>query len=110
MDDASLDDFLDADESEAADDDVTDADQSPDAEADVAHSETDTDTAHSGDTDSDQPTDPSSPQVEPAPVDPATVTSRWHGEGVVCASCGDRVERAWASPNGVVCPSCKEWS
>jgi hypothetical protein len=105
MDDASLDDFLDADSGETADSEATDSGADDDTTEAEKSTDTETDADHS-----DQPTDPSSPRVEPAHVDPATVTSRWDGEGVLCSSCGTRVERAWESPDGVVCPSCKEWS
>jgi hypothetical protein len=42
-------------------------------------------------------------------VGPATVTHDWSPEGVVCETCGDRVETRWHDHAGLVCRACKEW-
>lgn len=86
MDDTSLDDFL-ASDSEA-DDDAGDTDESAPA-ADRGQSPDDTSAADS--------------------VTPATTTARWVGDGAACAVCDATAERLWESPDGLVCPSCKEW-
>jgi len=97
MDDASLDDFLGSDADEES---ATDSGDTPDDDSEAAEGATVT-----------EPDDTrESPRVDPATVDPATVTSRWDGDGVACSSCGEHVERGWVAPDGIVCPSCKEWS
>ena len=40
---------------------------------------------------------------------PATTTSRWAADGVVCALCESSVQRVWESADGLVCAACKEW-
>jgi hypothetical protein len=81
--DASLDDFLGADDTESA--------AAEDDGNSVADGEEATDTSQA-DT-----------------VEPATTTYAWTGEGAACESCSEVVERRWQQAGALVCSACKDW-
>lgn len=83
-DDASLDEFLDADDAASGD-------------GDAAGTPTDADGSES----------PSTGDADA--VDPATATATWSPDGAPCAACGDVVERRWRDGDGFVCGDCKGW-
>jgi hypothetical protein len=91
--DASLDDFFDAEPQEATSDDDetgTGADPSETAGDDL------TDDARSRNRDE-------------ITVDPAVSTYDWRPDGAACAACDEVVERRWRGEVGFVCESCKKW-
>jgi hypothetical protein len=93
MEDASLDDFLDADgnsESDSEDSGPSDADGSRPGYANES-----TGTGN-------RATDPTGPE-------PATPTLEWSPAEAECESCGTEVRRRWNSGRGLVCSDCKEW-
>jgi len=88
VEDASLDDFLDAsDESEdEADSDTSADDGIAETEKELNDDETSADT-----------------------VEPAVTTYAWSPEGAACAECGEVVERRWTQDGHLVCGACKSW-
>ncbi|MFB6084382.1 MAG: hypothetical protein ABEJ94_09075 [Halorientalis sp.] len=80
MDDASLDEFVDA-GGDGADGDGADGDTEP------------------GD----------GSATDPDAVEPAASTYAWTGDGAVCAACGESVARRWRDGAELVCADCKEW-
>ncbi|EMA34337.1 DUF7573 domain-containing protein [Haloarcula japonica] len=88
VEDASLEDFLDAgDESEDEGESGTAAgDDTAETESDVPDTGVSTDA-----------------------VDPAVTTYAWSPEGAACAECGEVVERRWTQDSLLVCGACKSW-
>lgn len=106
MDDASLDDFVDA-EAESADQSDSPTDVDSDTAA-TAGSESDKETPQ--DTDSETTAaEESAVSGPPAEVEPAAVTSHWTPSGSFCEDCGDETSRLWTDEAGTVCRSCKDW-
>lgn len=128
-DDASLEDFLDADDQEADNDepettegdeqatdrvgeavepDTANAESSEDSDGDgqpgetVAPIESDDATADDGTESADGVTAAQTP-------DPAVATYDWTPGGAACAACGETVERRWRDGPGFVCGECKDW-
>jgi hypothetical protein len=127
MEDASLDDFLDARDSErdggeagtdAAEAErdggeagTDDADRSVDGErpADGHARGDERDAAGDDQRDADASDPAATAAVDPAAVDTATTTCAWTADGEPCGSCGDLAERRWRGEAGLVCPDCKDW-
>ena len=107
MEDASLDDFLDGGDAQEVEDGG--GDDGGTSEEDDERADADGDGGD--DPDRSRPADGEHGAADqPASaVDPATATYAWTPGGEPCAACGDRVERRWHSPAGLVCPDCKEW-
>jgi hypothetical protein len=94
MEDASLDDFLDGDESDEAEQSAGADDHRGSGEQQAAGN-----TEAAG-----EPV-----AVDPDGVDPATTTYAWSEDGVACETCGTVVARRWDDDGQLVCPDCKEW-
>lgn len=110
--DASLDDFLDANEesegSESAavgdgaggDDGAEDSEAAGDA---VNETETDPD-------ERDGAGNSSTPEsADQETVEPAVTTYAWSPDGAACTDCGEVVERRWGQDGQLVCGACKSW-
>ncbi len=69
-----------------------------------------------GDDGEDEPT-PTGAATDPAegtatgssPVELATSTYAWTGNGAACGACGESVARRWQDEDALVCADCKEW-
>jgi hypothetical protein len=93
MEDASLDEFLDAggnSESDSEDSGPSDADGSGAGHANEA-------------------TGTGNRATDPTGVAPATPTLEWSPAEAECECCGTEVRRRWNSGTGLVCSECKEW-
>jgi hypothetical protein len=95
MDDASLDDFLDGGDADAADDEGEDGE--------AADGEAATSKAADGDG---RDGEPDGETADPAP---AAATYQWDPAGVACAACGEAVTERWQGEAGLVCAACKAW-
>jgi len=125
-DDASLDDFLPADEGDEPADDGEPDDDPEDATTDGRESaaqaegeegrtgereEGRTGEREEGRTGEREEGRTGEDEVTPAPaaVDPAVSTYAWSPDGADCAACGAVVERRWRDGDELVCSDCKEW-
>lgn len=114
MEDTSLDEFLSADTDESDDGEVTaqegdvEEDVADDPSGEVTDTEEQTDGSPGGDGVAADAAEVDTGD-EADTVDPATTTSRWTGDGVVCPRCGETVERGWQSVDELICATCKEW-
>ncbi|MDT3433763.1 hypothetical protein [Haloarcula sp. 1CSR25-25] len=120
--DASLEDFLDADTDsgderrdastpdskgeESGDDDSTAvAGETTPGEAGgdgTAGDSEDADNADGGDSNTEE-------ERPSGAVEPAVTTYAWSPEGAACAECGEVVERRWIQGGDLVCGACKSW-
>ena len=96
MEDRSLDEFLDAGESDESDADGT--------EVDVGGAESD-----SGGDGGECPSEEQTGAGPVESVEPAVSTCVRDPAGGTCAACEESVERRWRGEAGLVCPGCKEW-
>lgn len=111
--DYSLDDFLDAGESE----DPDDADEGEDLAAGPDEEpEADVDSEPSADAESDAESseDGVAPEstddpISPESVAPAEPTYDWSPDGAECAGCGETAATRWRQDGEYVCADCKEW-
>jgi len=111
-DDASLEDFLDADDQEAEPDDdretATSGVSAPDAVESVDGAD-----SPDGESDATESDDEAVPAVDDEateqPTDPAVATYDWTPGGAACAACGETAERRWRDEPGFVCEDCKKW-
>jgi len=87
-DDASLDEFIDAGESEDEERESEEVEGASEAGEDA---------------------DVSDEAPAPEAADAGLSTYDWSPEGAACAACGTVVERRWRDDPGLVCESCKEW-
>lgn len=110
--DASLDDFLDADDDKEAE--PAETDDGPEREESGSEGvERDgseigvADAVEDPEEDVEDADDESS--RDPATVEPAAATYDWSPDGATCAACEEVVERRWRGDPGFVCESCKDW-
>ncbi|WP_336336465.1 DUF7573 domain-containing protein [Haloarcula brevis] len=108
--DASLEDFLDADTDSG---DEGHGDSTPDSEDDGAAATGETASEEDGGTaeGSAGTADREDADAEGSSdaVDPAVTTYAWSPEGAACADCGEVVERRWTQGGVLVCGACKSW-
>lgn len=118
--DASLDEFLDADASgsdadtEASEADVDDAGGTPEEDAPGETFEDDAPADTSGEetpgktSEEDAPGE-TSDEGAACDAEPAMPTYASTPEGEACAACGEAVTERWRDDGGWVCADCKEW-
>lgn len=98
--DASLDDFLTASESEESDDEPSES---------TGDGETAPEEAEPADTAAEAEPDDGATAADDSEPAPATTTYAWDGAGATCAACGESVERRWQQDGELVCATCKDW-
>ncbi|AQL43170.1 hypothetical protein BV210_10775 [Halorientalis sp. IM1011] len=107
MDDASLEEFVDA--SGDSEDDRSESSESASGEGRPARGEDERSESSESASGTGSDGNEGDAGDEPDGVTPAASTYAWSGDGAECVSCGESTDRRWRDGDDLVCADCKEW-